>query len=302
MIHIKTYNRIDQFVKTILPKASAHSDLFHIIRLDDQHYSMKNEMEPYRQNFFEISYTAGLYDDCRVGNKRFNQQQDSLLFVSPGQINSWKLKPSERPVMGYMIFFKPELLGAGELSCEVFSTFKFFNLNSMPVYYLKTDQKEVFTDLFRRIHDEYSHFREGSIEIITSYMTILLNEAKRNLEPDFHVDGNLNRADEITYQFENLIQSEYKKRLNLKEYAEKLYISAPYLREAVKKSTGKPAYKLIREYQILEAKSLLLQSNESVKSVALELGFDDPSNFVKFFKKHAGLTPLNYRENPQNLP
>jgi len=84
-------------------------------------------------------------------------------------------------------------------------------------------------------------------------------------------------------------------------YAERLFIISSYLREAVKQSTGKPAYKLIREYQLLEAKSQLLQSDKTVKSVALELGFD-ASNFVKFFKKHAGLTPLLYRENPQNLP
>ncbi|MCC5906823.1 MAG: helix-turn-helix transcriptional regulator [Balneolaceae bacterium] len=296
---VEYYNRMQELVDVILPDDSVHSDLFHIINLEEHFLSLKKTVAPYRQNFFEISYTAGLNDDCHVGNWRFNQHNDSLLFVSPGQINSWKLKSAEKPVESYMVYFKPELLGAGELSCEVFSTFRFFNLNSMPVYYLKTEQKEVFTDLFRRIHDEYSNFREGSIEIITSYLTILLNEAKRNLEPDFRVNGSLNRAEEITYQFENLIKSEYRKRLNLKDYAEKLHISPSYLREAVKQSTGKPANKLIQEYQILEAKSLLLQSNETVKHIALELGFDDPSNFVKFFKKQAGLTPLRYRENPK---
>jgi AraC family transcriptional regulator, transcriptional activator of pobA len=172
----------------------------------------------------------------------------------------------------------------------------------MPVYCLKPEQKGIFTDLFRRMYDEYNQFREGSIEIITSYLTILLNEAKRNLEPEFRINGNLSRTEELTYQFENLIKSEYRKRLSIKEYAERLFISPSYLREAVKQSTGKPAYKLIREYQILEAKSLLLQSEKTVKSIALELGFDDSSNFVKFFKKYSGLTPLRYRENPQNLP
>lgn len=259
-------------------------------------------MGPYRQNFFEISFTEGLNSDCAIDDRRFQLENDSILFVSPGQINSWNVKISENSARGYMAFFKPELLGAGELSCEVFSAFRFFNLNSMPIYYLKPEQKVIFTDLFKRIHEEYSHFREGSIEIITSYLTILLNEAKRNLEPDFRINGNLNRSAEITYLFENMIKSEYRKRLSIKEYAERLFISPSYLREAVKKTTGKPAYKLIREYQILEAKSLLLQTDKTVKSVALELGFDDSSNFVKYFKEQAGLTPLRYREYPRNLP
>lgn len=299
---VKNYHHILDFVEVILPGVPVHSDLFHIIRLEDHLDLIKKTMRPYRQSFFEISYSAGLYQDCFLDDTRLEQKEDSLLFVSPGQVNSWKLKSAKKPAAGYVVYFRPELLGAGELSCEVFSTFRFFNLNSLPVYYLKPGVKEIVTDLFRRIYEEYSNFREGSIEIITSYLTILLNEAKRNLEPDFRVNGSLNRADEITYQFENLVKSEFRNRLSLKDYAGKLFISPSYLREAVKKSTGKPAYKLIREYQILEAKSLLLQTNESVKSVALELGFDDPSNFTKFFKKQAGLTPLSYRENPQNLP
>jgi AraC family transcriptional regulator, transcriptional activator of pobA len=302
MMSVINFQQIPELIEVIQPGVTTHSDQFHIIRLDDHVHAMKKEMGPYRQNFFEISFTEGLSSDCTIDDKRFQQENDSLLFVSPGQINSWNVKNSDISTKGYMVYFKPELLGAGELSCEVFSTFRFFNLNSMPIYCLKPEQKGIFTDLFRRMYEEYSHFREGSIEIITSYLTILLNEAKRNLEPEFRVNGNLSRAEELTYQFENLIKSEYRKRLSIKEYAERLYISPSYLREAVKQSTGKPAYKLIREYQILEAKSLLLQSDKTVKSVALELGFDDSSNFVKFFKKYAGLTPLRYRGNPQNLP
>lgn len=299
---ITSYHQIPDLIEVIQPKISAHSDLFHIIRLEDHVHSMKNEMGPYRQNFFEISFTEGLNSDCMIDDKRFQQENDALLFVSPGQINSWNVKSSDNSAGGYIVYFKPELLGAGELSCEVFSTFRFFNLNSMPVYCLKPEQKGIFADLFRRMYEEYNQFREGSIEIITSYLTILLNEAKRNLEPEFRVNGTLSRAEELTYQFENLIKSEYRKRLTINEYAARLYISPSYLREAVKQSTGKPAFKLIREYQLLEAKSLLLQSEKTVKSIALELGFDDSSNFVKFFKKYAGLTPLRYRENPQNLP
>ena len=299
---IKNYHQIPDLIKVIQPKASAHSGLFHIIRLEDHVHAMKKVMGPFRQNFFEISFTEGLNGDCTIDDRRFQQDNDSLLFVSPGQINSWNVKNSDISAKGYMVYFKPELLGAGELSCEVFSTFSFFNLNSMPVYCLKPEQKVIFTDLFRRMYEEYSHFREGSIEIITSYLTILLNEAKRNLEPEFRINGNLSRTEEITYQFENLIKSEYRKRLSINEYAERLYISPSYLRDAVKQTTGKPAYKLIREYQLLEAKSLLMQSDKTVKSIALELGFDDSSNFIKFFKKYAGLTPLRYRENPQNLP
>src|SRR5690606_17419112 len=211
----KNYKQIQQIMEDILPGMSIHTDLFHIIRLEDHFESLKYEMAPFRMGFFEISLIEALDEDCFVDNSRFHQKNDTLLFISPGQFNSWKLKTTGMPVKGYILYFKPELLGAGELSCEVFSAFNFFNLNSMPLYGLELDQKEIFNDLFRRIHREYSNYREGSLEIITSYLTILLNEAKRNLEPDFRENGTLNRGEEITYLFENLIKSEYRKGLSL---------------------------------------------------------------------------------------
>lgn len=298
----QNYNEIQDFLAASNIQADIHSPLFHIIKIQDHISSLRKEAEPFRNHFFEISYTAGLNVECRLNEKRYNQIEDNLLFVSPGQINSWRICEPAGPAKGYMMFFKPELFGGDAKLFEMITFFHFFNLNAQPIYYLSGDHKKLFADLYSRIFREYQNFREGSLEIITSYLVILLNEANRSLKPDFQENDSLSRPAEITFEFENLVKTTLHDKKTINDYAQELFVSPSYLRESVKKTTGKPAYKLIQEYTVLEAKSLLQQSASPVKSVALELGFDDPSNFAKFFKKQTGLTPLRYRENPQNVP
>jgi transcriptional regulator GlxA family with amidase domain len=44
-----------------------------------------------------------------------------------------------------------------------------------------------------------------------------------------------------------------------------------------------------------EAKNLLRTTDLSVQQIAHEMNFANASFFGQFFRKHAGITPLNYR-------
>jgi AraC-like DNA-binding protein len=50
---------------------------------------------------------------------------------------------------------------------------------------------------------------------------------------------------------------------------------------------------------LTEAKILLRKPDATVKQVADELNFGDQSSFGKFFKKHTGLTPVEYKNKEQ---
>jgi AraC-like DNA-binding protein len=47
---------------------------------------------------------------------------------------------------------------------------------------------------------------------------------------------------------------------------------------------------------LLEAKRLLAHSTASVAAVAHQLGFSEATNFVKFFRRNAGVTPKAFRQ------
>lgn len=105
----------------------------------------------------------------------------------------------------------------------------------------------------------------------------------------------LSRFDVITKAFKSILEHNYITVKKPAEYAQSLNVSAPYLNECVKKTTGYPVSYHIQQRIILEAKRLLYHSDKSVKEIASELGYDDYPYFSRLFNKVAGMTPLTFR-------
>ncbi len=59
---------------------------------------------------------------------------------------------------------------------------------------------------------------------------------------------------------------------------------------------NKTSKEFIDDRVVLEIKRLLLHSHESVKEISYQLNFDEPTNLVKYFKKHTGISPAGFKE------
>ena len=81
-------------------------------------------------------------------------------------------------------------------------------------------------------------------------------------------------------------------------YARHLGWSAKSLNRACRATADVTAKRVIVERIILEAKRLLAHSSDPVAGVSAHLGFDEPTNFVKFFKRETDLTPRQFRTSP----
>lgn len=103
-------------------------------------------------------------------------------------------------------------------------------------------------------------------------------------------------ADEsIVNKFFSALKENYQTTRVARDYAEKLCISPGYLASVVKKCTGKTVLEWIGEYVILEAKALLHTSDLSIQQISHHLNFPNQSFFGKYFKKHTGMSPHQYR-------
>ena len=100
----------------------------------------------------------------------------------------------------------------------------------------------------------------------------------------------------ITQQFRKSLTQSFKTRRSPAEYATELNLSLSYLNEAVKATTGLSVSHWIQQEIVLEAKRLLYHSDSSVKEIAYELGYEDPTYFSRLFKKTVGKTPGDFRE------
>lgn len=129
-------------------------------------------------------------------------------------------------------------------------------------------------------------------ENCNTMIAIIVSQYLASAEPTTH----FTRFELITRSFKMALEKDFKKVKNPAEYAKHLNISASYLNECVKTSTGRSVSAQIQQRIILEAKRLLFHSNRSVKEIAAELGYDDFSYFTRLFVKVAGSTPVVFRD------
>lgn len=110
-------------------------------------------------------------------------------------------------------------------------------------------------------------------------------------------DSKKERKEELLSNFIQLIIRYYKENRTLAFYADKLCISSKYLSYIVKEASGRTAHEWIDQYTILEAKILLRSTDKTIQQISDELNFPNNSFFSKYFKKHVGMTPKEYKRS-----
>ena len=105
-----------------------------------------------------------------------------------------------------------------------------------------------------------------------------------------------NRDSNLLKEFEELLSKNLNTSRSVKYYADLLAISTKKLNSITKSFWGITAKEFIEERIIHESKKILLESPDTIKQISYTLGFTEPTNFNKFFKKFTDTTPLQFRE------
>lgn len=91
------------------------------------------------------------------------------------------------------------------------------------------------------------------------------------------------------------ININYDKAVTVDEMAGLAYMSASYFSKAFKENTSFSPYDYLLGVRLGKAKELLLKTKLSVSDIAYKTGFNSTSNFIYFFKKETGISPLKFR-------
>lgn len=113
--------------------------------------------------------------------------------------------------------------------------------------------------------------------------------------------GKENRGEEVLQQFMLLVMEHCKEQHEVSFYANRLNMTSGNLSRIITKASGKSPLKWINDVLIAEAKILLRNPDMNVQQVSHELHFGDQSSFGKFFRKHMGVTPLDYKSNNRKV-
>lgn len=130
-----------------------------------------------------------------------------------------------------------------------------------------------------------SVLRTLSIGINELYSTTALNKQAKS------------RKEKLCYKFVQLVIENYTHERRAQFYANKLGISLQHLSTTVKQVTGRNALDIISHIIITDTKAKLKSTDMTIQEIAYSLNFSCASFFAKYFKRHTGVSPLEYRNS-----
>lgn len=105
------------------------------------------------------------------------------------------------------------------------------------------------------------------------------------------------KAETVLMRFQTDVHNFSSRFKTVSYYAARQRLSSRHFSRLIKEAAGRDPKDIIKEYVVLEAKSLLQSGNYSVREVADMLGFENDSFFNRYFKSAAGVTPGAYSQN-----
>lgn len=127
-------------------------------------------------------------------------------------------------------------------------------------------------------------------DIIKASIAALCSAANKLAAHQHIVQGREDRIVEIM----SAIQSDYKD-VTLETLSEEFHLSKPYLSKYIKEKAGMTFQEVVKEERMKKARTLLRETNQTVETIAAEVGYENVEHFNRLFKKSYGITPVQYR-------
>ena len=241
--------------------------------------------------FYQILFIENGQGDCIINNKTFKLNKRDIIIIPCNFIHSfyWGTDIEGRMLsvlsnfMDNLLEDNPEILG-------------FFNEPQI------TDavEKSVFSDLLNLIdkidYDLFNHF-PGKQKMISFKTGQLLIEIFRNIVKEDLGCLFVNNYDFRKFNiFKKKIRENFGKNKSIADYAKNLEITTIKLNRICHKLMGKPANGVINDYIISEAKIMLLYTDNTISEISYKLNFSSHNYFTRFFNKHIGLSPKQFRQ------
>lgn len=213
------------------------------------------------------------------------------LWVRPGHVQCWHPPGTTR---GPFILFEPDVLGpdTARLLAPLLAHDAPAVLSPHPedTAWLEQTALQLLDEhraLGRRPLDLHHALRRSLLE------ALLLRLANAPDIPPATAPATPRRSDTYS-RFVDALELHFRELREASDYAGLLGCSVRTLSRAARAATGKGVRELIDDRRVLEAQRLLANTGWDARKVAGHLGFTDPANFGRFFRRHTGLTPAAF--------
>ncbi|KIC64033.1 helix-turn-helix domain-containing protein [Chryseobacterium taiwanense] len=269
---------------------------FVVMEIETANHSVELN-KPFRSDYFAVFMIQKGNIGFRIEDKSYEAEKGDIIF-SPIAETVCIEKVSDDYKAKYIFFSLDFIMEAG------------FNYKSNDVLKsLSSDPTNIIRnepDLYRRMNfhlDELKVLNDTEKdnyyfnEMIWHHFSLVIYEIDNHFKKTDRPNSVTYREDEITTSFFILVRKHFKEQHNVQFYADQLFISRKYLTKVINKTMHKSPRDIIHQVLAVEARILLRNTNSNVNEVATQLKFSDQASFSKFFKKHSGKSPLDYKKD-----
>ncbi|TAJ14450.1 helix-turn-helix domain-containing protein [Marinilabiliaceae bacterium JC017] len=241
--------------------------------------------KPHKSDFYKVIYVRSGSATFYIDFVRYEISSGKILYISKEPVY-WFEKIKD--LKGTAILFSADLI---------------YQLNNLFMPYLIWDLNgckwwNSIKTLIELILVEYKSKEPDSIQVQEYLLNSLLMYLKRS---QVATDITNQHDYQLFFRFRDFVEKLYKEKKLISDYSALLAISERNLHRITLKFAGKSPGKIIEERVILEAKRLLSYTKLRNKEVSEQLGFNDDSYFIKFFRKHVQMTPKAFQSQLQEV-
>lgn len=239
---------------------------------------------------------------CTISYGRTPYDFDEMTVTSfaPGQTVDVRRTDSTIMPKCVGLFFHPDFLRRTNLGKNI-ARYAFFSYSSTEALHLSESEVAVFRQVVNMLEQELHHqIDTHTRDLMVSNIELLLNYCLRFYDRQFITREEINHS--VVKKFENMLNHYLDTQAaddgvpTVEYFAEKCCFSPGYFGEMVKTETGRTAQDFIADHILARAKQWLNDESLSIAIVSERLGFEYPQHFNRFFKRHTGLTPTQYRK------
>lgn len=245
-----------------------------------QQHPILFEMPPHSHDFYEILFFENGNGTHYIDFEALPVHPNRVYMLLPGQIHYL----NDTSLRAMALLFDKNFLDIAAMQLQLFIPFQEAKFVDIP-----TETQPVFKKLMELIQMEQQS-ETINFNLIKHYLQALLLALDKHYKPT----ANKKLNDRLYPVFE-LIKTHFTTEREPGFYAAQLQCSPKYLGSLLKSVTGKTLKQHLDQQLLLEIKKQLVQDHP-INTISYDLQFEDPSYFGRFFKKHTGLTPLQFRE------
>lgn len=256
-----------------------------------------NPFRPHRIQYYSILFILQGSGYHYIDFKRYSYQPGSIIFISREQVHRFE-RNTEREA--YFLNFTKEFLEMSSLGSSLMQRLSLYNYHLYPpTIQLREEQMRIFTELVVNLKKEYDAPDDAfTEELLQSALKMFLIMAER-IRQLKRRDQKMSKSQRNFLQFQQLLQQHLPFERKVQYYADAMSISTKKLNRLTREIMQQAAKNYINEMAVIEMKRLLMNTSLSIKEIAFKTGFEEPTNFVKYFKKISGLTPIAFRNQYQ---